>query len=144
MKEISTKPYLIRAIHEWCTDSDLTPYLTVKIDSQTRVPMEYANDGEITLNISHGAAHHLKMDNDVISFSARFNGVAREILVPMTAVKGIFGKETGQGMVFNLEAETIAMQDETDSNENPDELQSPLQPTPSPTKRGKPRLQVIK
>ena len=144
MKEISTKPYLIRAIHEWCTDSDLTPYLTVKIDSQTRVPMEYADDGEITLNISHGAAHHLKMDNDVISFSARFNGVAREILVPMTAVKGIFGKETGQGMVFNLEAETIAMQDETDSNENPDELQSPLQPTPSPTKRGKPRLQVIK
>ena len=144
MKEISTKPYLIRAIHEWCTDSDLTPYLTVKIDSQTRVPMEYANDGEITLNISHGAAHHLKMDNDVISFSARFNGVAREILVPMTAVKGIFGKETGQGMVFNLEAETIAMQDETDSNENPDELQSPLQPTPSPTKRGKPRLQVVK
>ena len=144
MKEISTKPYLIRAIHEWCTDSDLTPYLTVKIDSQTRVPMEYANDGEITLNISHGAAHHLKMDNDVISFSARFNGVAREILVPMTAVKGIFGKETGQGMVFNLEAETISMQDETDSNENPDELQSPLQPTPSPTKRGKPRLQVIK
>ena len=144
MKEISTKPYLIRAIHEWCTDSDLTPYLTVKIDSQTRVPMEYADDGEITLNISHGAAHHLKMDNDVISFSARFNGVAREILVPMTAVKGIFGKETGQGMLFNLEAETIAMQDETDSNESPDELQSPLQPTPNPTKRGKPRLQVIK
>ena len=144
MKEISTKPYLIRAIHEWCTDSDLTPYLTVKIDSQTRVPMEYADDGEITLNISHGAAHHLKMDNDVISFSARFNGVAREILVPMTAVKGIFGKETGQGMVFNLEAETISIQNETGSNENPDELQSPLQPTPSPTKRGKPRLQVIK
>ena len=144
MKEISTKPYLIRAIHEWCTDSDLTPYLTVKIDSQTRVPMEYVDDGQITLNISHGAAHHLKIDNDVINFSARFNGVAREILVPMTAVKGIFGKETGQGMVFNLEAETIAMQDETDSNENPDELQSPLQPTPSPTKRGKPRLQVIK
>ena len=144
MKEISTKPYLIRAIHEWCTDSDLTPYLTVKIDSQTRVPMEYANDGEITLNISHGAAHHLKMDNDVISFSARFNGVAREILVPMTAVKGIFGKETGQGMVFNLEAETISTQNEAGSNENPDELQSPLQPTPSPTKRGKPRLQVIK
>ena len=144
MKEISTKPYLIRAIHEWCTDSDLTPYLTVKIDSQTRVPMEYADDGEITLNISHGAAHHLKMDNDVISFSARFNGVAREILVPMTAVKGIFGKETGQGMVFNLEAETISIQNETGSNENPDELQSPLQPNPSPTKRGKPRLQVIK
>lgn len=144
MKEISTKPYLIRAIHEWCTDSDLTPYLTVKIDSQTRVPMEYADDGQITLNISHGAAHHLKMDNDVINFSARFNGVSREISIPMTAVKGIFGKETGQGMLFNLEAETIATQDENSSNESTDELQSPLQPTPSPTKRGKPRLQVIK
>ena len=106
--------------------------------------MEYADDGQITLNISHGAAHHLKMDNDVINFSARFNGVSREISIPMTAVKGIFGKETGQGMLFNLEAETIATQDENSSNESTDELQSPLQPTPSPTKRGKPRLQVIK
>lgn len=106
--------------------------------------MEYVDDGQITLNISHGTAHHLKIDNDVINFSARFNGVAREISVPMTAVKGIFGKETSQGMLFNLEAETISIQNTTGSNESPDELQSPLQPTPSPTKRGKPRLQVIK
>jgi stringent starvation protein B len=143
VKEISTKPYLIRALHEWCTDSDLTPYLTVKIDLQTRVPMEYADNGEITLNISHGAAHHLKMDNDVINFSARFNGVSREVSIPMTAVKGIFGKETGQGMLFNLEPETTPIQDETNSPESSIGLQPSL-PPPKPTKRGKPRLKIIK
>ncbi len=143
MKEVSTKPYLIRALHEWCTDSDLTPYLTVKIDSQTRVPMEYADNGEITLNISHGAAHHLKMGNDVINFSARFKGVSREVSIPMTAVKGIFGKETGQGMLFNLDPETTSIQDETNSHESLSGLQPSLFP-PEPTKQGKPHLKVIK
>jgi stringent starvation protein B len=143
VKEISTKPYLIRALHEWCTDSDLTPYLTVKIDSQTRVPIEYADNGEITLNISHGSAHHLKMDNDVINFSARFNGVSREVSIPMTAVMGIFGKETGQGMLFNFEPETTSIQVETNSHESSIGLQPSL-PPPKTTKRGKLRLKIIK
>lgn len=143
MKELSTKPYLIRAIHEWCTDSNLTPCLSVQIDAQTRVPMEYVNNGEITLNISPNAAHHLKLSNDVIQFSARFNGVSREILVPMSAVKGIFARETAQGMLFPLETETNATQAETTAIENPDELQ-PASPSPSPANSGKQRFQVIK
>ncbi len=139
MKELPTKPYLIRAIHEWCTDSDLTPYLSVQIDTQTRIPMEYANNGEITLNISHSAAHHLKLSNDVIQFSARFNGVSREISVPMRAVKGIFAKETAQGMIFPLETEIDAAQVETSTAENPNKPHSP-----SPSSSGKQRFQIIK
>ena len=143
MKELSTKPYLIRAIHEWCTDSNLTPYLSVQIDAETRVPMEYANNGEITLNISYGAAHHLKLSNDVIQFSARFKGVSREISVPMRAVKGIFARETAQGMLFPLEAETNATQAETITVENPNKPQ-PASPSPSPSSGGKQRFQIIK
>lgn len=143
MKELSTKPYLIRAIHEWCTDSNLTPYLSVQIDALTRVPMEYANNGEITLNISHSAAHHLKLSNDVIQFSARFDGVAREISVPMSAVKGIFARETAQGMLFPLETETDVTQAATTTVENPDKPQ-PASPGHSPASGGKKRFQVIK
>lgn len=143
MKELSTKPYLIRAIHEWCTDSNLTPYLSIQIDAQTRVPMEYANNGEITLNISHNAAHHLKLSNDAIQFSARFNGVSREISVPISAVKGIFARETAQGMLFPLETETNTTQAETTVTENQDKLQ-PASPSPSPTSGGKQRFQLIK
>ena len=143
MKELSTKPYLIRAIHEWCTDSDLTPYLSVQIDAQTRVPMEYANNGEITLNISYSAAHHLKLSNDVIQFSARFNGVSREISVPMRAVKGVFAKETAQGMLFPLETEIDATQAEATTVENLSKPQ-PASPSPSPSSSGKQRFQIIK
>ena len=132
MKELSTRPYLIRAIHEWCTDSDLTPYLSVQIDAQTRVPMKYANNGEITLNIAHSATHHLKLGNDVIQFSARFNGASHEISVPIRAVKGIFAKETAQGMLFPPETET-APQAEASTASNPDTTTS-----------GKHRLQIIK
>lgn len=132
MKELSTRPYLIRAIHEWCTDSDLTPYLSVQIDAQTRVPMKYANNGEITLNIAHGATHHLKLGNDVIQFSARFNGASHEISVPIRAVKGIFAKESAQGMLFPPEIET-APQAEISTADNPDTTAS-----------GKHRLQIIK
>ena len=79
MSEISTKPYLLRAIYEWCTDSGFTPYLAVKVDGSTTVPMEYVRKGEIILNISFGATSALKMDNDAVHFRARFNGVSREV-----------------------------------------------------------------
>src|SRR5450830_910473 len=85
MSEISTKPYMLRAIYEWCTDSGYTPYLAVKVDSRTTVPMEYVKKGEIVLNISFGATSGLKMDNDAIRFHARFGGVSREIYVPVAS-----------------------------------------------------------
>ena len=102
MAEISTKPYLLRAIYEWCTDSGYTPYLAVKVDSATTVPMEYVRKGEIILNISYGATSGLKMDNDAIHFRARFNGVSRELYIPVHNVLAIYANENGQGMAFEV------------------------------------------
>jgi stringent starvation protein B len=102
MPEISTKPYLLRAIYEWCTDSGYTPYLAVKVDAVTTVPLEYVKKGEIILNISYGATSGLKMDNDAIHFRARFNGVSREIYVPVQNVLAIYANENGQGMAFEV------------------------------------------
>jgi len=100
MSEISTKPYMLRAIYEWCTDSGYTPYLAVKVDRAATVPMEYVKNGEIVLNISFGATSGLKMDNDSIRFHARFGGVSREIFVPVNNVIAIYASENGQGMAF--------------------------------------------
>jgi stringent starvation protein B len=102
MADISTKPYLLRAIYEWCTDSGFTPYLAVKVDKATTVPMEYVKKGEIILNISYGATSGLKMDNDAIHFRARFAGVSREIYVPVQNVLAIYANENGQGMAFDV------------------------------------------
>ena len=107
MPEISTKPYLLRAIYEWCGDSGFTPYIAVKVDAATTVPMEYVRKGEIVLNISFGATSRLKMDNDAIHFHARFNGVSREIYVPVANVLAIYANENGQGMAFEV-SETAA------------------------------------
>ena len=103
MPEISTKPYMLRAIYEWCTDSGYTPYLAVKVDAATTVPMEYVKKGEIVLNISFGATSGLKMDNEAIRFHARFGGVSREIFVPVNNVMAIYANENGQGMAFEAE-----------------------------------------
>ncbi|WP_296002227.1 ClpXP protease specificity-enhancing factor [Rugamonas sp.] len=104
MPDISTKPYMLRAIYEWCTDSGYTPYLAVKVDASTTVPMEYVKKGEIVLNISFGATSGLKMDNDSIRFNARFGGVSREIYVPVNNVMAIYANENGQGMAFEPQA----------------------------------------
>ena len=121
MPEISTKPYMLRAIYEWCTDSGYTPYLAVKVDSATQVPMEYVKKGEIVLNISFGATSGLKMDNDAIHFHARFGGVSREIYVPVHNVLAIYANENGQGMAFEVtgpatDAAPAAAQDVTASS----------------------------
>lgn len=100
---ISTKPYMLRAMHEWCVDNNLTPHLVVAVNNRTRVPMAYVKDGEIVLNINYGATRDLHMDNESVVFSARFGGVSQNIFVPMDAVRGIFARENGQGMFFELE-----------------------------------------
>lgn len=100
MSELSTKPYLIRAIYEWCADSGLTPYLAVRVDGQTRVPMSYVKDGEIVLNLGMDAVRNLQMGNEEITCGGRFGGVPQQLIVPIAAVIGIFAKETGQGLVF--------------------------------------------
>ncbi len=99
----STKPYMIRAMHEWCVDNGLTPHLLVAVDAQTRVPMAYVKDGEIVLNINYSATKNLLIGNDAVTFSARFGGVANDLYVPIRAIKGVFARENGQGMFFQPE-----------------------------------------
>jgi stringent starvation protein B len=103
--EISTKPYLIRAIYEWCVDCGFTPYLSVTVTDACRVPMEYVKNNELVLNVSPSATRNLKIDNDRVHFSARFNGVSREVSVPIGAVAGIFARENSEGLLFKVETD---------------------------------------
>ena len=100
----STRPYLIRAIYEWCTDNGLTPFIAVLVDHSVQVPLEYVKDGEIVLNISFDATSALRMGNDCIEFKGRFGGVARDIYVPVGRVVAIYARENGQGMAFPIQA----------------------------------------
>src|SRR5258708_16424634 len=102
MSEQSAKPYLIRAICEWCADNGLTPYLAVKVNGETRVPTAYVKNGEIVLNISAGATRRLTIDNARVQFTARFNGVSQEVSVPTAAISGIFANETSYGFAFSV------------------------------------------
>ncbi len=98
----STRPYLIRALYEWCTDNGLTPYVAVSVDETVQVPREYVKNHEIVLNISFDATSSLKLGNDFIAFKARFAGSAREIMVPISHVIAIYARENGQGMAFPM------------------------------------------
>lgn len=98
----STRPYLIRALYEWCTDNGLTPFVAVLVDETVRVPHEFVKDGEIVLNISYDATSALKLGNEFIEFKGRFSGVARDILVPVNRVLAIYARENGQGMAFPM------------------------------------------
>ena len=108
MSEQSAKPYLVRAICEWCADNGLTPYLAVKVNAETRVPAAFVKNGEIVLNIGASATRRLTIDNDGVRFSARFSGTSQEVAVPMSAVAGIFAKETGYGFAFTIAANPAA------------------------------------
>jgi stringent starvation protein B len=135
MPEVSSKPYLVRAIHEWCTDAGFTPYLAVKVIGATRVPQAYVKNGEIVLNISHTASRNLTISNELVQFSARFSGVSHEISVPMDSIAGIFARENGKGMFFEVTPVPAATAAPTAA-----EGES-MGGKPSPTK---PRLTVIK
>ena len=134
----STKPYLIRAIHEWCCDNGFTPYMAVTADAKARVPREFVRDGQIVLNVGYEATGHLSIANDGVSFQARFGGVARDILVPVGNVAAIYAKENGAGMAF--EPELDATPGEPDAPASADTDESP-EPPPAPTR---PRLQRVK
>ncbi len=130
---LPTKPYLIRAIYEWCADSGFTPYLAVAVDRRARVPMEFVKDGEIVLNIGSGATRNLLMGNEMIEFSARFGGASRQIEVPVANVIGIYARENGQGLSFPKEA-----LDDAGTEAPPPSGEPPAPP------RGKPQLKVVK
>jgi stringent starvation protein B len=131
-----TKPYLLRAIYEWCVDNGYTPYVSVVVDARTRVPMEYVRDGEIVLNIGPLATNRLQIGNELIECTARFAGTVRELAIPVAAVAAIYARENGHGMSFETGAQAAQ---EGDGN-------GPQGPggAPEPPKPGKPTLRRIK
>lgn len=104
----STRPYLLRALHDWCTDNGFTPYIAVYVDASVQVPMEYVKNHEIVLNVGFEATSGLKLGNEFIEFKARFGGVPRDIVVPVDHVVAIYARENGQGMAFPAPAEAPA------------------------------------
>jgi stringent starvation protein B len=152
MSEIPTKPYLLRALFEWCVDNGYTPHIAVKVDSRTQVPAEYVKNGEITLNISPAAVHKLQVGNELIEFSARFGGVARQISVPVPNVYALYARETGHGMTFDIESpkpglQAVAEAETSPGNKPPVALPAPRttpQPPHKPSGGAKPTLRRIK
>jgi stringent starvation protein B len=108
----STRPYLVRAIYEWCTDNGLTPYVAVAVDGSVQVPREFVKNNEIVLNVSFDATSALKLGNEFIEFKARFSGTPREIMVPIERVMAIYAKENGQGMSFPVAPAKTSAEDD--------------------------------
>ena len=138
----STKPYLVRAIWEWCNDNGFTPYIAVQVDARTNVPREFIRDGQIVLNLGPDATNKLQIGNDLIEFQARFGGVARQLSVPVSQVSAIYARENGAGMAFEIggdngfaESEAVepALDDVSDEK-----------PEPPRPEGGRPKLQRIK
>lgn len=132
----STKPYFLRAMYEWCLDNGFTPHIAVQVNSRTRVPQAYVKDGEIVLNINFSATKDLLIGNEAVTFSARFGGTPYDIYVPLDAVRGIFARESGQGMFFESEEPS-----EDISDGSPDQ---PPEPPQSPSGGKRPSLKVVK
>jgi stringent starvation protein B len=140
----STKPYLIRALHEWCVDNGLTPHLLVAVNAQTRVPMAYVKDGEIVLNLNYSATKDLLIGNEAITFSARFSGVSNNLYVPIDAVRGIFSRENGQGMFFEVEAKESSTAEGDVPNEDGVLATEGEVPEKTPPGTKKPSLKLVK
>ncbi|MFC4160078.1 ClpXP protease specificity-enhancing factor [Chitinimonas lacunae] len=157
MSTVPIKPYLMRAIHEWCSDQGFTPYLVVAVKGKMQVPMEFVKNGEIVLNISYNATRNLHLGDDYVRFSARFNGVSRDIIVPVGAVVSLFARESGEGMAWEPEPGDGMVEEAkvsplravaTDEPETlPTPAAEPVAPPPEdepPPTGGRPRLRVVK
>ena len=135
----SSRPYLVRALYEWIVDNDCTPHMLVNSDyPKVQVPAGFASDGQIVLNVSPTAVRQLHMDNEAVSFEGRFGGVPHTLYVPIPAILGVYARENGQGMVFDLE-EPLEADDEVEpDNDGPPPGSAPPRPT------GRPSLKVVK
>lgn len=140
MSETSTKPYMIRALHEWATDNGYTPHIVVQVDANARVPRAFVQDGQITLNIGMEATNKLVIGNDFIDFQARFGGKTENISVPVGAVAAIYARETGAGMGFEVEATLDAPEKRQDPADEADAGQQ----SPEVSKPDRPHLKVVK
>jgi stringent starvation protein B len=136
LESTSTRPYLIRALYDWCTDNGFTPYVAVLVDDTVQVPREYVKNGEIVLNISFDATSSLKLGNDFIEFRARFAGTAREIMVPVGRVIAIYARENGQGMAFPVPVPAV-------SNEDGQKAPATLSSVPDSAKPGDSEAKVV-
>ena len=135
----SSRPYLVRALYEWIVDNDCTPHMLVNSEyPRVQVPQGFASEGQIVLNVAPVAVRHLHMDNEAVSFEARFGGVPHTLYVPISAILGIYARENGQGMVFDLE-EALEADDEIEPD---DDLPPPGSEPPRPS--GRPSLKVVK
>jgi stringent starvation protein B len=140
---LSQQPYFLRALYEWCVDSGHTPYLTVRVDKQTRVPQAFVRDGQIVLNVGPSAVRNIHMDNDWVTFSARFGGMSHSIEIPVSNVIAIYARETGEGMAFeSLEPASL----NTNAAEQESEVSEPATDTSAPPSqpKGRPHLTVVK
>jgi stringent starvation protein B len=128
------RPYLLRALHEWITDSGQTPHIVVDAAGEgVNVPRQYVKDGKIVLNVSFSATQNLKLGNDAVSFEARFSGVSYLVHVPVRAILGVYARETGQGMIFP----------EGDADPDPTPPAAPAAGS-APAASKRPKLQVVK
>ena len=130
----SNKPYLIRALHQWCTDFGFTPFIAVFVDSRVEVPMEFVKNDEIVLNLSLEACHQLQMENDWIGFQARFGGIPRKIMVPVSHVLAIYARENGQGMSFPFDPSQVRDLHVADASDE----------GPEKPKTSRPSLKIVK
>jgi len=163
----STRPYLIRALHDWCTDNGFTPYLAVFVDARVQVPMEYVKNNEIVLNVGFEATSALKLGNEMVEFKARFGGSSREIVVPIDHVIAIYARENGQGMAFPMPTDAaspadgaavlgavapaatprgprLALTDVSESSQGSFSASDTSLPPPEPPTGGRPSLKRVK
>ncbi len=140
----STRPYLIRALYEWCSENGFTPYVAVKVDGSVQVPREYVQGGEIVLNVSMDATSSLKLGNEFIEFKARFGGKPRDIMVPIERVMAIYARENGQGMAFPVSDEASEVSALTPVTATAAEAEDGEGPTPAPPAPGRPALKRVK
>jgi stringent starvation protein B len=135
----STRPYLLRAMHEWLSDNGQTPFIVVDASLPgVDVPEGHIKDGRIVLNIDWAATRNLQMENDFLSFEARFGGVAHSVLVPIAAVQGIYARESGQGMLFQDEPAVSQASGEATPEQESGPVQAIVQPVQSVTNSGDP------
>lgn len=145
MAETSTKPYMIRALHEWCTDNGYTPQIVVQVDANTLVPRAHVRDGQITLNIGALATNRLVIGNEAIEFQARFSGITEDLYVPISAVSAIYARETGAGMGFEVEAsEPAEKPTESATTITSVSHATPDSEGPKPPDSKRPKLSIVK
>ncbi|MEW5892470.1 MAG: ClpXP protease specificity-enhancing factor [Pseudomonadota bacterium] len=138
MNELPQQPYFLRALYEWCVDSGYTPHIAVRVDGRCKVPAAYVKDNQIVLNIGPHAVRNLLIDNEWVSFSARFGGVAQDIQVPVENVISVYARETGEGMAFAPAQAAAPTAQEAGGAGSPGEGAEP------PPPKGRPTLRVVK